>query len=95
MPVVIVGAGQAGLAVSHELRALGVEHTVLERGRVANTWRGRWDTFCLVTPNWTVQLPGGEYDGADPDGYMPRDEIVAHLERKVIEPTGPRHAVRR
>jgi putative flavoprotein involved in K+ transport len=81
MPVVIVGAGQAGLAVSHELRVLGVEHTLLERGRVANTWRGRWDTFCLVTPNWTVQLPGGEYDGADPDGYMPRDEIVAHLER--------------
>ena len=81
MSVVIVGAGQAGLAVSHELTALGVEHTVLERGRVANTWRGRWDTFCLVTPNWTVQLPGGEYDGADPHGYMPRDEIVAHLER--------------
>jgi len=81
MPVVIVGAGQAGLAVSHELGVLGVEHTVLERGTVANTWRGRWDTFCLVTPNWTVQLPGGKYDGGDPDGYMPRDEIVAHLER--------------
>ena len=81
MSVVIVGAGQAGLAVSHELTMLDVEHTVLERGRVANTWRGRWDTFCLVTPNWTVQLPGGEYDGADPHGYMPRDEIVAHLER--------------
>jgi putative flavoprotein involved in K+ transport len=81
VPVVIVGAGQAGLAVSHELALLGVEHTVLERGKVANTWRGRWDSFCLVTPNWTVQLPGGRYDGADPDGYMPRDEIVAHLER--------------
>jgi putative flavoprotein involved in K+ transport len=81
MSVVIVGAGQAGLAVSHELTVLGVEHTVLERGKVANTWRGRWDTFCLVTPNWTVQLPGGEYDGVDPDGYMPRDEVVAHLER--------------
>jgi len=81
MGVVIVGAGQAGLAVSHELTALGVEHTVLERGRVASTWRGRWDSFCLVTPNWTVQLPGGRYDGADPHGYMPRDDIVAHLER--------------
>ena len=81
MSVVIVGAGQAGLAVSHQLTVLGVEHTVLERGRVANTWRGRWDTFCLVTPNWTVQLPGGQYDGADPNGYMPRDEIVAYLER--------------
>jgi putative flavoprotein involved in K+ transport len=81
MSVVIVGAGQAGLAVSHELTVLGIEHTLLERGRVANTWRGRWDTFCLVTPNWTVQLPGGQYDGADPNGYMPRDEVVAHLER--------------
>jgi putative flavoprotein involved in K+ transport len=81
MSVVIVGAGQAGLAVSHELTVLGIEHTVLERGRVANTWRGRWDSFCLVTPNWTVQLPGGQYDGADPNGYMPRDEIVAYLER--------------
>jgi len=81
MSVVVVGAGQAGLAVSHELTAAGIEHTVLERGRIGNTWRGRWDTFCLVTPNWTVQLPGGRYDGADPDGYMPRDDIVRHLER--------------
>jgi putative flavoprotein involved in K+ transport len=79
--IVVVGAGQAGLAVSHELTAAGLDHTVLERGKVASTWRRRWDTFCLVTPNWTVQLPGGSYDGADPDGYMPRDEVVAHLER--------------
>jgi putative flavoprotein involved in K+ transport len=78
---VVVGAGQAGLAVSHELTAAGVEHVVLERGRVGETWRGRWDSFCLVTPNWSVQLPGGEYDGNDPHGYMPRDEIVSHLER--------------
>ena len=81
MSIVVVGAGQAGLAVSHELTAAGLDHTVLERGEVANTWRRRWDTFCLVTPNWTVQLPGGSYDGADPDAYMPRDEVVAHLER--------------
>ena len=81
MSVLVIGAGHAGLAISHELTALGVEHTVLERGRVANSWRGRWDSFCLVTPNWTVQLPGGEYHGPDPDGYMPRDEIVAYLER--------------
>ena len=79
--IIVVGAGQAGLAVSHELTAAGLDHTVLERGEIANTWRRRWDTFCLVTPNWTVQLPGGRYDGADPDGYMPRDEVVAHLER--------------
>src|SRR6185503_1455610 len=78
---VVVGAGQAGLAVSHELTAVGVPHVVLERGRVGQTWRGRWDSFCLVTPNWSVQLPGHPYDGDDPDGFMPRDEIVAHLER--------------
>jgi putative flavoprotein involved in K+ transport len=78
--VVVIGAGQAGLAVSHELSARGVGHVVLERGRVAQTWRGRWDSFCLVTPNWTVRLPGGAYEGEDPDGYMRRDEVVAHLE---------------
>jgi putative flavoprotein involved in K+ transport len=76
---VIVGAGQAGLSVSHELAAGGVDHIVLERGRVGETWRGRWDSFCLVIPNWTVQLPGGRYDGADPDGFMPKGEIVDHL----------------
>lgn len=79
--VAVVGGGQAGLATSHELTALGVEHVVLERGRVGQTWRGRWDTFCLVTPNWCIRLPGGHYDAPDPDGYMPRDDIVAHLER--------------
>src|SRR5215218_7622267 len=77
----VVGGGQAGLAVSTELRALGIEHAVLERGRVAQTWRDRWDSFCLVTPNWNVQLPGYAYGGADPDGYMPRDELVAYFER--------------
>lgn len=79
--VVVVGAGQAGLAVSHELIRRGVSHVVLERGRIGQTWRTRWESFCLVTPNWTVQLPGGGYDGDDPDGFMPRDEIVAFLER--------------
>jgi putative flavoprotein involved in K+ transport len=79
--VVVIGGGSAGLAVSHELSAAGAEHVVLERGRIGQTWRGRWDTFCLVTPNWTVALPGGAYSGPDPDGYMHRDELVAHLER--------------
>ena len=77
----VVGGGQAGLAVSCELRGLGIEHAVLERGRVAQTWRDRWDSFRLVTPNWTVQLPGYAYDGTDPDGFMHRDGIVAYLER--------------
>jgi putative flavoprotein involved in K+ transport len=57
--VVIIGAGPAGLATSHELVQAGVEHVVLERGRIGQSWRDRWDSFCLVTPNWSVQLPGG------------------------------------
>jgi putative flavoprotein involved in K+ transport len=79
--VVVIGGGQAGLATSHELTQAGVEHVVLERDRIGQTWRDRWDSFCLVTPNWSVKLPGGEYEGDDPDGYMLKDEIVAHLER--------------
>jgi putative flavoprotein involved in K+ transport len=59
----------------------GVAHVVLERGHIGQTWRDRWDSFCLVSPNWTVQLPDLPYDGDDPDGFMPRDEIVAYLER--------------
>ncbi|HET8821525.1 MAG TPA: NAD(P)-binding domain-containing protein [Thermoleophilaceae bacterium] len=79
--VVVIGAGQAGLATSRELSDAGVDHLVLEKGRVAETWRRRWDSFCLVTPNWTLQLPGHPYDGDDPDGFMPRDEVVAYLVR--------------
>jgi putative flavoprotein involved in K+ transport len=81
LDAVVIGAGQAGLAVSRELRRDGVAHIVLERGQVGQSWRGRWDSFCLVTPNWSVQLPGHPYDRDDPDGFMPRDEIVAYLER--------------
>jgi putative flavoprotein involved in K+ transport len=81
LPVVVVGAGPAGLAVSYELQCHGIDHVVLERGRVGQSWRDRWDSFCLVTPNWYVQLPGGEYAGDDPDGFMLRDQIVTHLER--------------
>jgi putative flavoprotein involved in K+ transport len=76
--VVLVGAGQAGLSLSYELGRRGIDHVILERGRVAETWRGRWNSFCLVIPNWTVQLPGYRY-GGDPDGFMPRDAIVTHL----------------
>jgi putative flavoprotein involved in K+ transport len=79
--VLVVGGGSAGLSVSHELASLGIDHAVLERGRIGQAWRDRWDSFCLVTPNWSVRLPGGAYAGDDPDGFMPRDEIVAHLAR--------------
>jgi putative flavoprotein involved in K+ transport len=84
--VVVVGAGHAGLAVSYELTHVGVEHLVLEQARTGESWRTRWDSFCLVTPNRAVQLPGGAYEGEDPDGFMPRDEIVAHLERYASSP---------
>ncbi len=78
--VVVIGAGQAGLATSYELTQRGVDHIVLERGRVGQSWRGRWDSFCLVLPNWTLKLPGHPYNGDDPDGFLPRDEIVGFLE---------------
>jgi putative flavoprotein involved in K+ transport len=77
---VVIGAGQAGLAVSHGLRESGIEHVVLERDRVARSWRNRWDSFTLVTPNWTLALPGAAYDGDDPEGHVHRDEIVAYLQ---------------
>lgn len=79
--VAIIGAGQAGLATSWYLTQAGVEHVVLEGGRVAETWRTRrWDSFCLVTPNWSVNLPGGKYAGKDPDGYMPLAELIDYFQ---------------
>jgi putative flavoprotein involved in K+ transport len=80
MRVVVVGAGQAGLSVSRELTAVGVEHVVLERARIAQAWRDRWDSFTLVTPNWTLDLPGSPYPGDDPEGHVPREEIIAYLQ---------------
>ena len=77
----IIGAGQAGLSASYELTQRGVEHIVLEKERIGAGWANRWESFCLVTPNWSVRLPGFHYDGDDPDGFMPRDEIVAFLEQ--------------
>ena len=88
---IVVGAGQAGLAVSHELMQEGVEHVVLERDRIGEGWRKRWNSFCLVTPNWSVRLPGHPYDRDDPDGFMPRDEIVAYLERYAASFSAPVH----
>jgi putative flavoprotein involved in K+ transport len=79
--VAIVGAGQAGLSLSYELTHAGREHVVLERGSVGESWKRRWDSFRLVIPNWTVHLPGARYDGDDPDGFMPKDEIVDYLTR--------------
>ena len=82
--VVVVGGGQAGLAVSHCLREQGIEHVVLERHRVGHAWREeRWDAFCLVTPNWQCRLPGHPYAGSDADGFMVKEEILEYLDRYV------------
>lgn len=79
---IVIGAGQAGLATSHELTARNVPHLVLDRGdRVGDSWRNRWDSFTLVTPNWQLQLPGFPYTGDDPDGFLHRDDVVRHLQR--------------
>ena len=77
---VVIGAGQAGLAVSRELSLAGVAHVVLERARVGQAWRDRWESFTLVTPNWTLDLPGAPYTGSEPEGHVRREEIVAYLE---------------
>ena len=80
--VVIIGGGQAGLAISRCLTDRRVAHVVLERGRVAERWRSeRWDSLRLLTPNWQSRLPGFAYDGPDPDGYMTMPEVTAFLER--------------
>ncbi len=80
---VIVGGGQAGLAVSYYLQQMGREHVIFEQAaRVANTWRNdRWDSFTLLTPNWSFRLPGAEYHGDAPDGFMARDEILTCFEQ--------------
>ncbi len=82
---IIIGGGQAGLATSYYLTKQGQENIVLEQATQAgNAWRNdRWDSFTLLTPNWSIRLPGAEYRGAFPNGFMPRDEIVAMFEHYV------------
>lgn len=78
---VVIGAGHAGLSVSKLLTDRSVDHVVLERGEVANTWRNeRWDSLRLLTPNWQTRLPGLEYSGDDPDGFMTMGEVVDFID---------------
>jgi putative flavoprotein involved in K+ transport len=84
---VIIGAGHAGLAMSRCLSDRSIDHVVLERGEVANSWRTeRWDSLRLLTPNWQSRLPGFGYEGEDLDGFRDMSETVAFIERyaKVI-----------
>src|ERR1700733_10121150 len=79
---VVVGAGHAGLAMSRRLTERSIDHIVLERGEVANSWRTqRWPSLRLLTPNWQTRLPGRPYAGDDPDGFMPAADVVTTLTR--------------
>jgi putative flavoprotein involved in K+ transport len=79
---VVIGAGHAGLAASHFLSDRSIDHVVLERGEVANSWRReRWDALRLLTPNWQSRLPGLAYESPDPDGYMTMGEVTEFIER--------------
>jgi len=79
---VVIGAGHAGLAMSRCLSLASIDHVVLERGEVANSWKTeRWDSLRLLTPNWQTRLPGFTYDGDDPDGFMTMPEVIGYVER--------------
>src|SRR5207249_3903795 len=74
---VVIGAGHAGLAMSRCLTARSIDHVILERGEVANSWkRERWDSLRLLTPNWLSRLPGYLYQGDDPDGFRTMPETI-------------------
>ena len=78
---VIIGAGQAGLAMSKQLADRSVDHVLLERGEVANSWRReRWDSLLLLTPNWQSRLPGYAYSGNQPDAFMNMPEVIGFLQ---------------
>ena len=88
----VVGAGQAGLAVSRCLTEHAAEHVVVEQDRVAERWRSaRWDSLRLLTPNWMSRLPAWSYAGTDPDGYMAGPELVRYLEHYAGSFAAPVH----
>ncbi|WP_404980166.1 MULTISPECIES: MSMEG_0569 family flavin-dependent oxidoreductase [unclassified Caballeronia] len=88
--VIVVGGGQAGLSVSHFLQQSAIDHLVIEKHTLTHTWRTqRWDTFCLVTPNWQCALPGHPYTGDDPHGFMKKDEIIAYLDGFIAKVNAP------
>ena len=77
-----MGGSRLRLATSYHLTQYGRQHIILEQSdRVADTWRRRWNSFTLITPNWMTRLPGAAYRGDEPDAFMGRDGVVAYLER--------------
>jgi len=94
---VIIGAGHAGLAMSRCLAERSIDHVVLERGEVANSWKTeRWDSLRLLTPNWQSRLPGYAYEGDDPHGYRTMRDTIAFIERYadvIAAPVRPRTEV--
>jgi putative flavoprotein involved in K+ transport len=90
VPVVVIGAGHAGLAMSRRLTERSIDHVVLERGVVANSWRSeRWDSLRLLTPTWHNRLPGGRPQADDPDGFMTAAEAAAMIDRYAGEIGAP------
>ena len=81
IPVAVVGGGQAGLSISYYLQKMGIGHLVFEKHKAMHVWQNqRWDSFCLVTPNWQCQLPGYKYAGTDPNGFMTKPELNQWLD---------------
>lgn len=81
---IIVGGGQGGLSISYYLTQKGRDHIILEQAdQAGEVWRNRWDSFTLITPNWMTRLPGAEYNGDNPDSFMPRDEVVTYFENYI------------
>ena len=89
---IVIGAGHTGLAVSHCLSERSIDHVILERGEVANSWRHeRWDSLTLLTPNWQSRLPGFSYSGDDPDGFMAMPEVIGFIDAYAARCEAPIH----
>ena len=87
---IVIGGGQAGLSASYYLQQQDIDHLVLEKHSLTHTWRNqRWDSFCLVTPNWQCALPGYPYAGDNPHGFMKKDQIIAYLDGFIAQVKAP------
>ncbi len=89
IPIVVVGGGHAGLAMSHRLTQRSLEHVVLERAQVASSWSARWPTLRLLTPNWQSRLPGAPVAGGDPHGFASAAEVaqlIGHYAQAIAAP---------